>query len=141
MCGIGQVSCYPTGITDHKAGPTPPPSPGPSPGPGPGPGPGPSPGSYHYEDPNAGPCQTGEEAVRIQGIQGSFCSPACKFIFKPCPKDVPPGTTATPQCNLETPGASGPSQCSLVCSGGATCPAKASCKMVQGSIGLCTYDS
>ena len=31
MCGIGQVSCYPTGITDHKAGPTPPPSPGPGP--------------------------------------------------------------------------------------------------------------
>ena len=79
--------------------------------------------------------------MRIQGIQGSFCSPACKFLVKPCPKDVPAGTTATPQCNLETPGASGPSQCSLVCSGGAACPAKASCKTVQGSIGLCTYDS
>ena len=95
----------------------------------------------HYEDPNAGPCQSGEEAVRIQGVTGSFCSPACKFLFKPCPKDVPPGTTATPQCNLETPGSSGPSQCSLVCQSGATCPQKATCKLVQGEIGLCTYDS
>ena len=31
--------------------------------------------------------------------------------------------------------------CALICEASSKCPAKASCKMVQGAIGLCTYDS
>ena len=42
----------------------------------------------HYEDPNAGPCQEGEQAVQITGIQGGFCSPKCG-AFRTCTKDVP----------------------------------------------------
>ena len=93
----------------------------------------------HYEDPSAGPCQAGEEAVRIQGVQGGFCSPSC--ASGPCPTDTPAGTNASPECALETQGASKPSRCALICESSSKCPAKASCKMVQGAIGLCTYDS
>ena len=93
----------------------------------------------HYEDPSAGPCQAGELAVRIQGVQGGFCSPDCSS--GPCPTDVPAATTASPECALETQGASKPSRCALICESSSKCPAKASCKMVQGAIGLCTYDS
>ena len=93
----------------------------------------------HYEDPSAGPCQAGELAVRINGVQGGFCSPSCQS--GPCPTAVPAGTTATPECALETPGSKSPSRCALICQKSSKCPAKASCKMVQGAIGLCTYNS
>lgn len=93
----------------------------------------------HYEDPSAGGCQAGEEGVRIQGVQGDFCSPSC--ASGPCPTDVPAGTTAQPECCLETPGSSKPSRCALICQASSKCPAKATCKMVQGAIGLCTYNS
>ena len=136
MCGIGQVSCYPTGITDQKPKPGPAPTPTP---PSPGPAPGPSSG-HHYEDPNAGGCMSDEVAVQIQGVKGSFCSPACGFL-KPCTKDIPAGTNAQPKCALETQGAKRPTRCALLCQSGTKCPAKASCKMVQGAVGLCTYDS
>ena len=94
----------------------------------------------HYEDPSAGGCQSGEEAVQIQGVKGNFCSPACG-LFKPCPKDVPTGTTATPECALETPGSKSPSRCALICQSSSKCPTNASCKTVQAGIGVCTYDS
>ena len=93
----------------------------------------------HYEDPSAGPCQAGELAVRINGVKGGFCSPSCSA--GPCPTDVPAGTNASPECALETQGASRPSRCALICQSSSKCPAKASCKLVQGAIGLCTYDS
>jgi len=127
-------------------GPVPPspPSPGPPPSPPSPPPPSPPapPGNYKYEDPNAGPCQDGETAVQITGVQGSFCSPKCE-VLRICPKDVPPGTTAKPECVLETSGSSKPTQCALICDpseldGG--CPDKASCKSISGT-GLCTYDS
>jgi len=122
--------------------PSPPPSP-PSPSPPP-PSPSPPGPTTHYEDPNAGPCQTGETAVQITGVAGSFCSPKCE-IFKQCTKDVPAGTTAKPECVLETAGSQKPSQCALICDPSATaeangCPAKASCKSISGT-GLCTYDN
>lgn len=119
----------------HPAGPTPP-------------GPTPPSGSHHYEDPNAGPCQSGEQAVQITGLQGSFCSPSCSATTR-CTTDVPPGTTATPQCVLETSGSSQPTQCALICQpsdwknlavGAGGCPDKASCKSIQGT-GICTYDT
>ena len=93
----------------------------------------------HYEDPSAGPCQAGELAVQIEGVKGGFCSPSCSA--GPCPTDVPAGTNASPECALETQGASRPSRCALICQSSSKCPAKASCKLVQGAIGLCTYDS
>ena len=100
-----------------------------------------APATSHYEDPGtSGTCQSGEEAVQIQGVKGGFCSPKCG-LFTPCPKDVPAGTTATPECALETPGSKSASRCALICQKSSKCPAKASCKMVQGAIGLCTYDS
>ena len=98
-------------------------------------------GGSDYEDPtaNGGSCNAGEEAVRIQNVQGSFCSPSCATAA--CPTNVPAGTTAQPECCLETPGPSKPGRCALICQASSKCPAKASCKMVQGAIGICTYDS
>jgi len=100
----------------------------------------------HYEDPNAGACQSGEEAVRIQNVQGSFCSPKCAFLTHKCPTDVPAGVTAKPTCALQ----SGLSKyCALICSpstderslraGDAQCGTNASCKAISGT-GICTYD-
>ena len=118
-------------ITNGPAPPSPPSPPGP-------------PGS-HYEDPNAGPCSTGEEAVQITGIKGSFCSPSCS-PSSPCPTDVPDGATAKPTCALTKSGSSTPSACALICNpaentlvGNPVCPTKASCKKIQ-TTGLCTYD-
>merc|ERR1719305_2240810 len=138
ICGISQQPSYPEGA--EAAGPSP--GPGPAPGPGPPPGPTPPAGKTHYEDPNSGPCQAGEEAVQITGIQGSFCSPKCGFL-RSCTKDVPAGTTAKPTCALETAGSSKPTQCALICDPSALsdgCPTDASCKSISGT-GLCTYDS
>lgn len=93
-------------------------------------------GSTHYGNPTAG-CMSGEEAVQIQGVTGDFCSPSC--ASGPCPTDVPTGTTAMPECALETQGSSKPSRCALICESSSKCPTGASCQMVQGTIGLCTY--
>mmetsp|Transcript_36559 Transcript_36559/g.95700 ORF Transcript_36559/g.95700 Transcript_36559/m.95700 type:complete len:396 (-) Transcript_36559:93-1280(-) len=118
-------------------GPAPPP-----PGP-PGPPPPPGPPGKHYEDPNAGPCAAGEDAVQITGLSGSFCSPSCSST-SPCPSDVPDGATATPTCALEKSGTTQPTQCALICNpnadSAAVCPDKASCKAISGT-GICTYDS
>jgi len=98
-----------------------------------------------YEKP---PCQSGEEAVQVQGLSGSFCSPSCS-LTQPCPP-VPKGTTAKGQCILETQGSSQPTQCALVCNpksgrrllggggGGGSCPKGATCQPIQGT-GICTY--
>lgn len=83
----------------------------------------------------------GETSVQITGVQGSFCSPKCG-LFRECTKDVPAGTTAKPECVLETSGSQKPTQCALICDPSATadgCPKKASCKSISGT-GLCTYD-
>jgi C1A family cysteine protease len=101
--------------------------------------PGPKPKTGHYGDPKNG-CESDEQAVQITGLKGDFCSPSCKGST--CPSDVPPGTTAEPQCVLETAGSSQPTNCALICSplaqsGG--CPSGASCKAIQGT-GICTYN-
>jgi len=127
MCGIAQQASYPTGAA--PAGP----APGPAPPPGPTPPPGPSPGpeSPHYEDPKGG-CRSDEEAIQVQGLSGSFCSPLCHS--RKCPQDVPEHVTAKPSCLLQGPG--GEKRCALKCSTG-ECGA-ATCHKIQG-IGLCTY--
>ena len=137
MCGISQEPSFPTGAK-KASGPAPGPSPGPSPGP---------PGKTHYGDPFDGPCMSGEVNVTVTGVAGSFCSPECKLgIF--CPKDVPAGVTAKPQCALQDQKTQS-KYCALICSpstdelslraGDAQCGAKASCKAISG-VGLCTYD-
>ena len=95
-----------------------------------------------YGNPNTGGCMTDEKKVSIQGIPGSFCSPACSPT-QPCPADKYHLATAEGQCVLQTPGASKPSQCALICepngmypNGG--CPMSAKCQPIQG-LGICTY--
>mgnify|MGYP001162499526 FL=1 len=95
-----------------------------------------------YGNPNTGGCMTDEKKVSIQGIPGSFCSPECSPT-QPCPADKYRLATAEGQCVLQTPGASKPSQCALICepngmypNGG--CPMSAKCQPIKG-LGICTY--
>lgn len=115
----------------HGPGPAPPTPPGPAPPPGPP--------SNDYEDPGAsGTCHTGETALQITGVPGSFCSPSCSAT-SPCPA-APAGSSAQGQCVLEKPPSKTPSNCALICKPGAAgaCPAKATCQSIQGT-GICTY--
>jgi len=89
----------------------------------------------HYENPASG-CQSDEVAIRIQGVEGAVCSPACDGFT--CPSDVPEGCTAKPQCALQD-GATKKKYCALVCNKESNCGAGASCKMI-GFVGICTYD-
>ena len=93
-----------------------------------------------YEDPNNGGCSSGEEAVQITGLTGSFCSPKCS-ASSPCPAN--PSGAAKAQCVLETSGSQTPTQCALICDPSAdtgACPGTATCKAIQGT-GLCTYNN
>ena len=84
--------------------------------------------------------------MSVQGIDGSFCSPACDSSGS-CPSDVPSGVTAQPTCALKDQ--SGNQECALICSpslpirdqkaADAQCGSNASCKSIQGT-GICTYD-
>merc|ERR1719424_661057 len=99
----------------------------------------------HYGDPKDG-CEADEQAVQVQGLAGDFCSPKCT-AFGACPKDIPSGVTAKPECALQTP--TGGKYCALICSpslpiqnqkiADSQCGANASCKAVSG-VGLCTYN-
>merc|ERR1711906_66097 len=96
----------------------------------------------HYGNPADG-CMSDEQAVQVQGLSGSFCSPDCASAA--CPTDVPSGVTAAPQCALKS--ATGDKKCALICSattdeeslraGDAMC-GKATCQPIQGT-GICTY--
>jgi len=137
-CGIASQPSYPLAGNAPPTPPGPPTPPAPPSPPAP-----PAPAGGPYEDPNAGPCADGEQAVQITGIQGSFCSPKCEGLFvKKCPA-YPGSITAQPKCVLETAGSQKPTQCALICDPSAAddaCPAKASCKAIQ-TTGLCTYDN
>merc|ERR1711937_729654 len=105
--------------------------------------------SKHYGDPSGG-CMSDEMAIRITGVTGGVCSPACGSDLS-CPSDVPDGVTAMPQCALQSP--TGDSYCALICTpaswymtdaekavhDGDACGAGASCKSISG-VGICTYD-
>ena len=113
---------------------------GPSPGPTPPTPPGPAPsGDGHYEKPSPG-CHTNEDPIRITGLNGDFCSPECSATVT-CPA-APTGSTAVPQCILESQGSVTPTNCALICGGGGghggTCPAGATCQQIQ-STGICLY--
>merc|ERR1711953_1631682 len=87
----------------------------------------------HYGDPKGG-CESDEQAVKVQGINGDFCSPPCSSSGT-CPSDVPSGDTATPQCALKT--TTGGKYCALICSQDSDC-GTGSCQKIMGT-GLCTY--
>merc|ERR1711953_682390 len=87
----------------------------------------------HYGDPKTG-CESDEEAVRVQGLSGDFCSPPCSSSGV-CPSDEPTGDTAKPQCALKT--GTGKQYCALICSQDSEC-GTGSCQKIQGT-GLCTY--
>merc|ERR1711972_702229 len=97
----------------------------------------------HYGDPKTG-CESDEQAVRVQGVPGAFCSPECSSSNK-CPSDEPAGDTATPQCALKTP--TGDKYCALICQPSAfrsngesgEC-GTGTCQSIQG-VGLCTYSA
>jgi len=117
ICGINMMSSYPVEQTvAAPANPT------------------------HYEDPKPSGCMADELSVEVEGLAGDFCSPYCS-VSKPCPTDLPDGTTANPECVLETQGSSSPTNCALICNPARNdeCPQNATCKPISG-IGVCTYD-
>ena len=71
----------------------------------------------HYGNPKTG-CESDEEAVRVQGLSGDFCSPKCNSQGS-CPSDVPKGDSATPQCALRT--TTGDKYCALICQSDSDC--------------------
>ncbi len=93
-----------------------------------------------FEDPKPSGCQSDELSVQVEGLGGDFCSPYCS-PSQACPTDLPDGTTASPECVLETQGSSTPTNCALICdpSQSNQCPQNATCKPISG-IGVCTYD-
>mmetsp|Transcript_24096 Transcript_24096/g.25852 ORF Transcript_24096/g.25852 Transcript_24096/m.25852 type:complete len:211 (+) Transcript_24096:46-678(+) len=99
----------------------------------------------HYEKP---PCQADETAVLIQGVDGTFCAPACKDDdtdddTNPCPTDVPSGVKLTPQCILNSP--SGGKYCAILCNAvgnAGSCGSEMQCAPIphnSNRIGLCDY--
>lgn len=50
-----------------------------------------------------------------------------------------PDSEAIPRCALENR-STGERFCALMCAPGASCGEGASCKVIQGNIGICTYD-
>merc|ERR1712060_830664 len=123
---MGGILSQPSYPIMHGSGPSPPPAP-PSPPSPPAP---PSPSTYHYEKP---PCQSDEMAAQVQGTNGEVCAPHCDTGA--CPTDVPPGTTAKPQCALQD--TSGKKYCALTCFLGG-CPTGAKCTHI-GLAGICLY--
>ena len=71
----------------------------------------------HYGNPSTG-CESDEQAVKVQGLSGDFCSPKCNSSGT-CPSDVPKGDTATPECALRT--TTGDKYCALICQSDSDC--------------------
>jgi len=126
QCGIAQQPSFPTGAKPAKPRPPTPPPPPPAP--------------PHYGDPKYG-CQPDEKPVKKAGTAGTWCAPSCIPLFKPCPKDTPPGITATPLCSVNASASStGKRECALSCLKiGHACGVNATCQG-SGLSGICTYD-
>merc|ERR1712054_222023 len=75
-------------------------------------------------------------------VKGAVCAPLCS-LFQRCPKDLPTGVTAKPQCALQD-SSTNKKYCALICTPSSNddqCGTNASCKAVPGApVGLCTYD-
>jgi len=74
------------------------------------------------------------------GAAGALCASPCAPEDQPhrCPRDVPTGTLAVPQCQLEDP-VSGRDYCVLVCTKDEECPDGAKCPIVETFVGVCIY--
>ena len=79
----------------------------------------------HYGNPSTG-CESDEQAVRVQGLSGDFCSPKCDSTGS-CPSDVPKGDTATPECALRT--TTGDKYCALICQSDSDCGSQVAFQM------------
>ena len=94
--------------------------------------------AIHFADPFKGACQGDEFNISVQSVAGRFCSPTCSLTVD-CPKDLPDGITASPECVLQDKYSG--HMCALLCSPGSNeCGAQASCKPISGT-GICTYDN
>ena len=79
----------------------------------------------HYGNPSTG-CESDEQAVKVQGLSGDFCSPKCDSTGS-CPSDVPWGDTATPECALRT--TTGDKYCALICQSDSDCGSQVAFQM------------
>jgi len=87
----------------------------------------------HYSQP---PCAMDEEEV-VQVLGGTVCAVKCSSSDD-CPKDVPFGTAATPQCSLKNLDG----YCGLKCGFDSGCPDGGKCKKSGFSLnGVCVYES
>ena len=96
------------------------------------PGPTPAPSGGKYEKP---PCSSDETEAQVQGASSVVCAPGRDSGS--CPA-APAGTKAMPQCVLQD-SASGQKYCALVCIVDTSCPEGATCSLVGGFAGFCTY--
>ena len=83
-----------------------------------------------YGNPSGG-CKKGEISGGIEGDDGVTCLPECTSDYK-CPKDVPKGTTAKPECAV-IDFKHGKEYCILQCAGvvKGKCPKGAECRKVK----------
>ena len=79
----------------------------------------------HYGNPSTG-CESDEQAVKVQGLSGDFCSPKCDSSAT-CTSDVPKGDTATPECALRT--TTGDKYCALICQSDSDCGSQVAFQM------------
>ena len=90
----------------------------------------------HYGDPKTG-CESDEQAVRVQGLSGDFCSPKCSSSGS-CPSDVPKGDSATPECALRT--TTGDKYCALICQSDSDCGASTALRVMITGVWLFPKD-
>ena len=101
-----QSAIYKLSLIAPTMPPTPPPHPN-------------RPGQTHYGNPFDGACETGERNISITGVPGAVCAPICTGLLKnKCSTDLPPGVTATPQCDISDSTYSD-KLCALMCDVGA----------------------
>jgi len=127
QCGLSDSASYPTGV--KAVAPSPP---GPSP-------PSPPPAKTHYGNPKDG-CMQDETELQISGVGGVACAKKCSWLpWQHCPKDVPAGVTAEPECSVR---AEGHKMCTLKCNVGNDAPCGPEMKCIDlkmGGSGFCGY--
>mmetsp|Transcript_46783 Transcript_46783/g.100167 ORF Transcript_46783/g.100167 Transcript_46783/m.100167 type:complete len:352 (+) Transcript_46783:193-1248(+) len=83
-------------------------------------------------------CESGETTGEVQGETGSICAPRCVGTGFTCPLEVPPGTTAQPQCMLQD--VTSAFYCGLLCTVDSQCPSGAACKRVGSpEVSMCVH--
>jgi len=98
-------------------------------------------GETHYGNPwNGDGCLNDELKNVVGGVDGYFCSAACRGPdLKWCPPDIPAGIAAKPSCMIRDPVGFG-YHCALGCSSDADCDTGATCTTAFGpGFGFCVY--